>query len=90
MNRIGHNRGMNTDIFQEKWVEIKEKIESKWSKFSKAEIESVRDNFEELVSILQKVYGQGRVQAERECHDFQLSLRPLLQPAIRCPVRVRR
>ena len=69
---------MQNETLQSKWVEIKKRIEAKWGKFSKAEIESVRGNLDDLAVIIQRVYGYARGRAERECHEFQISLRQTL------------
>ena len=71
---------MNSDMNQGKWGEIKNMIQAKWGKFSVAEIDSLKGNIDELATKLQDVYGYARAHAEREYHEFRLSLRPILQP----------
>lgn len=65
------------ETLQDKWIEVRERIASKWGKFTKLEIDSVRNNLDGLVEIIQNVYGYRRAHAERECHDFRISLRPV-------------
>jgi hypothetical protein len=70
-------------LIHEKWTEIKERIHCRWRKFSANDIEVVRDDLDELVTIIRKRYGCATSQAETEYHEFRVSLRPLLQPARR-------
>lgn len=60
-------------------------IKSKWSKFSKRQIEEVQEDLSKLVSMIQETYGLTKSRAEMEYHDFQLSLKPVLNPAMRRP-----
>jgi uncharacterized protein YjbJ (UPF0337 family) len=73
---------MQNDTFQERWTEIKGRIQSKWGKFTSREIESLNENLDELAGTIQKVYGYAKERAEWECHEFRISLRPLLHPTV--------
>ncbi len=53
-----------------------DRIHSKWRKFSKRKIQSILGDLDELVGMIQSVYGYPKDRAEREYHDFRLSLRP--------------
>ena len=67
-------------MIQSKWSEIKHLIQSRWGKLTDREIESTRLNLEGLVAIVQKAYGYAIQHAEREYHEFRVSLRPILKP----------
>lgn len=56
------------------------RIQTKWGKFSKHQIENMKGDLDELVGMIQNAYGCSRNRAEREYHDFQLTLRPNMQP----------
>jgi uncharacterized protein YjbJ (UPF0337 family) len=71
---------MNSDMAQNRWSEIKDKIETKWGKFSNSEIESLQGNLDGIVGKIQKVYGYARDRAEREYHEFRVSLKTVLAP----------
>ena len=73
------------DMTPNHWITIKEHIRSKWSKLSATEIDSVKENMDKLVPIIRKVYRIAQPHAEREYHDFRVSLRPLFQPEIISP-----
>ena len=71
--------GMDNDMIQGRWNEIKSKIRSKWGKISNSDIEKVKNNLDELSTKIQKAYGCAKAQAEREYHEFRLSLRPMMK-----------
>ena len=73
---------MNKNVIENRWDEVKNLIQSRWGKFTNREIESLNGNLDELVTKIQKVYGFARGQAEREYHDFLVSLRPTMQPSV--------
>ena len=54
------------------------KVRNKWGKLSKASLQTmVETDLCDLVRLVQQTYGISRNRAERECHDFQLTLRPV-------------
>jgi uncharacterized protein YjbJ (UPF0337 family) len=55
-------------------------IQTKWGKFSKRRLESMKGDLGELVDMLQSAYGYTKNRAEREYHEFQLTLRPGAHP----------
>jgi uncharacterized protein YjbJ (UPF0337 family) len=61
------------------------RIQTKWGKFSKPKLLVMKDDLSELVGMIQRVYGYSKDRAEREFHDFQLSLRPVLHPVVTKP-----
>lgn len=77
----GESMKTNQDTLDTRWIEIAELIHTRWSKFSKREIDSLHGNLDDLAGKIQKVYGYARDHAERECHQFQISIRPLFVEA---------
>ncbi len=71
---------MQNEILESRWVEIADMIHTKWARFTKKEIESLRGNLDDLTDLIQRVYGYARGHAEHECHQFKLALRPILIP----------
>ncbi len=69
----------NDDAIQTRWAQVRDRIRSRWSKFSDAEIDSMRGNLDRLSVLLRKVYGYAEGRTEREYHEFRVSLRPVLQ-----------
>lgn len=65
---------MNTNTTSGNWNEIKDKIKSKWSKFSDNEIETFKDNLEQLSTKIQTTYGYAKERADREFKDFKETL----------------
>lgn len=59
---------------QTNWQDTKAKIKSKWSKFSDTEIEGFKDNMEKVCAQIQKTYGTGKDQAEKEYKEFKTSM----------------
>ena len=66
------------------------RIQSKWGKFTKHNLASMEGDLDDLVGMLQRSYGYSKSHAEREYHDFQLSLRPILHPVVAKPLHQRR
>lgn len=60
----------NADILKGKWKEIKGDIKAKWGKLTDDDLAEVEGNQKKLVGILQKKYGYGKEDAEREYQDF--------------------
>ena len=73
---------MDADMIQNRWLEIKNEIHSTWGKFKESDLEGFRGNLEGLVTKLQHVYGYANGQAEREYHEFRVSIRPILRPLV--------
>ncbi len=71
---------MNGFLMQERWSEVRERIMTKWGKFTRREVDALREDLEGLVMLIQKSYGYQRNHAEREYHDFRLAIRPMFYP----------
>jgi len=65
---------MNSSIIQGNWHELKGKIKTKWAKFSDSDLDALNGNLEQLAGKIQKVYGYGKEQAEREFNEFKKAL----------------
>ena len=76
---------IENDFFEQHWVEIKNSIRRRWGKFDAKDLDAIKGNIDRLVGRIQSVYGCARAQAEIEYHEFQVSLRPLLQPEVVAP-----
>ena len=61
---------LNTDILKGKWKEIKGDVKAKWGKLTDDDLTEIEGNQEKLVGILQKKYGYGKEEAEREYNEF--------------------
>ncbi len=53
------------------------KIQLKWTKLNRLALEKVANDQYGLVKMIQEAYGYSRAHAEREYHDFQITLRPV-------------
>jgi len=53
---------------------IVEAVKTRWEKFSRTALIRMAEP-SELIEGLQEAYGYSRARAEREVHEFQLSLR---------------
>lgn len=63
------------------------RIQSKWNKLSRFSLKNMESDASGIVSLIQSAYGYTRSQAEREYHDFQLTLRPARTP-LAAPERI--
>ena len=71
---------MNKTLIQERWIEISNRIHSKWAKMSHRDITGLNENLDALEGKIRALYGFSREHAARDCHDFIVSLRSLLHP----------
>lgn len=65
---------MNWDQVQGNWRQLKGKIQANWGDLTDDDLQSIDGRREELVGKLQKAYGIGRDEAERQINDFERSL----------------
>lgn len=61
---------MNWDRIQGDWKTFKGKVRQKWGKLTDDDLERIAGKREELVGRLQKAYGIGRDEAERQVNEF--------------------
>ena len=64
---------MNSDILKGSWKELKGKAKAKWGKLTDDDLQQIDGNFDKLVGVIQKEYGIGREEAEREARDWNPS-----------------
>ncbi len=65
---------MNWDTIKGNWKQITGKVKQKWGKLTDDDITTIAGKRDELTGILQKKYGYGKDQAEKELDDFTRSL----------------
>ena len=65
---------MNWDQIQGNWRQLKGKIQANWGDLTDDDLNSIDGRREELMGKLQKAYGIGRDEAERQIDDFERSL----------------
>ncbi len=65
---------MNWDHIQGNWRQLKGKIQANWGDLTDDDLHSIDGRREELMGKLQKAYGIGRDEAERQINDFERSL----------------
>jgi uncharacterized protein YjbJ (UPF0337 family) len=59
-----------TDVLQNNWFELKDKVKQKWNKVTDDDIMMISGKREELLNVLQRRYGYDRVKAEQEINSF--------------------
>ena len=60
----------NQDIVQGKWQELKGQVKQQWGKLTDDDMQRLSGKTEELVGVLQRRYGYGKVQAEMEINKW--------------------
>ena len=65
---------MNWDQIQGNWRQLKGKIQANWGDLTDDDLDVIDGRREELMGKLQKAYGIGRDEAERQVDDFERSL----------------
>lgn len=62
--------GINKDVVQGHWTEIKGKLRQKWGKLTDDEISQFKGSYEEVLGAIQKNYGYQKEEAKRELDTF--------------------
>ena len=65
---------MNWDQVEGKWKEFSGKVKQKWDKLTDDDLGRISGKKDELIGSLQKHYGYGKEQAQREIDDFSRDL----------------
>lgn len=65
---------MNWNQIQGNWKQFKGKVKAKWGDLTDDELDTIDGRREELVGKIQKAYGIGKEEAERQVGDFERSL----------------
>ena len=60
----------NQDILQDEWPALKGQVKLRWGKLTDGDVQRLSGKTEELVGVLQRRYGYGRVQAEIEINNW--------------------
>jgi len=66
--------GMNWNQVKGNWKQFKGKIQAKWGDLTSDEIDAIDGRREELVGKIQKAYGVGQEEAEKQVNDFERTL----------------
>ncbi len=61
---------MDVNVFKGQWKELKGAIKERWGKLTDDDLARVEGEQEKFIGLLQKKYGYGKEEAEREYHDF--------------------
>ena len=67
--------GMNRDILEGKWRQIRGQVKTQWGKLTDDELDEIEGNVDLLVGKIQEKYGQTRAEIERDL-DMLLSEEP--------------
>ena len=65
---------MNWNQVEGNWKQFKGKVKAKWGDLTDDEIDTINGRREELLGKIQKAYGVGKEEAERQVNDFERSL----------------
>jgi hypothetical protein len=58
------------DVLQDKWPTVKDRALQKWSLLTAEDLAGLSGKEEELVSLLQRRYKYGRIQADMEIRNW--------------------
>lgn len=61
---------MNRDEFENKWDELKGKIQLRWAKLTSDDLADIKGSYRQLISRLEKKYGYSKEQAEQEVSNW--------------------
>lgn len=65
---------MNWNQIEGNWKQLKGKVKAKWGDLTDDEIDTINGRREELVGKIQKAYGVGQEEAERQVTDFERTM----------------
>ncbi len=74
------NMSQNTKNIEKNWSELESKIQKKWSKFSKEDLDGFKSDLSQLSSKIEKIYGVAKEEAERQYDSFCKSVESLAGP----------
>jgi len=63
---IQEDYGLNQDVFEGKWKEMRGQVKEWWGKLTDDDLEQVGGKADQLVGLLQQKYGYTRERAEQE------------------------
>ncbi len=58
------------EILQSRWPQLKVNIRRHWSKITEDDLKQLNGNSDNLIHVLRKRYGYGKVQAEIEINNW--------------------
>ncbi len=64
---------MNWDTMKGDWKQFKGKVKEAWGKLTDDDLDVIAGQRDQLVGAIQKSYGIGREEAERQVHNFESS-----------------
>lgn len=65
---------MDWNQVQGNWKQFKGKVKARWGDLTDDELDVINGRREELLGKIQKAYGIGKDEAERQLRDFERSL----------------
>lgn len=65
---------MDWNQIEGNWKQLKGKIKAKWGDITDDDLDVINGRREELLGKIQKAYGVGKDEAERQLRDFERSL----------------
>lgn len=65
---------MNWNQIEGSWKQLKGKVKAKWGNLTDDEIDTINGRRDELVGKIQKAYGVGQEEAERQVKDFEKTM----------------
>jgi uncharacterized protein YjbJ (UPF0337 family) len=66
---------MNWDQIEGNWKDVKGKVKEKWGKLTDDDMTTIEGQRDQLAGKLQKAYGYGKEEAEREIDEFSRDLK---------------
>lgn len=61
---------MNSDIVKDRWKQLRDEIQERWSKFTDDDLDLIEGRADQLIDLLQEKYGYARERAEQEVDAF--------------------
>ena len=72
---------MNWDIVKGNWKQAKGKVKEQWGKLTDDQLDVIEGRRDQLVGSIQKSYGIGRDEAERQVTDWESRQRDYDRPS---------
>ncbi len=66
---------MNTDEIAGSWKELTGKAREKWGELTDNELQEAKGEREQMIGLIQRKYGKGKEEAEREVDEWMAALK---------------
>jgi len=68
--RLYRNRDVPDDVLESKWIQVRNKIHTRWSRLTEEDIDKIDGKYDQFIGMLQERYGCAKEQAEDQLQGY--------------------